>query len=379
MRTWLGDTAREIALYPRILAARGAAIGGVFRGASGRASGGASGAPRLLALPSSGPHQSSLLRVYRIADRLEAKGWRAVVAPARLDAAARRRVLAAFAPDLVLLQKSRHPLNDPVRLAGRRFVYDLDDADFADPALAPRIEASCRAAAAVVAGSAYVADWCRRFNEDVTVVWTGTPVSDGARPAHRDRAPVVAWAQSDPTRYRAEFAFLLDALGRARARRSALRLRLYGWRPDSDPAMLQALRDRGITVETTPPLPYDAFLRALREVAVGLSPICVQSAFSRGKSFGKVLGYLDARVPVIASDAGDHARFFDAASGVVGDDPEVWAAAIDRLLDDPDAREAMADRAFADFTRRLSIDAAADGVDAVLRRALDAPAKEIAA
>ena len=110
-----------------------------------------------------------------------------------------------------------------------------------------------------------------------------------------------------------------------------------------------------------------AFLASLRDVAVGLSPIVAASPFSQGKSFGKILGYLDAGVPVIASDEADHALFFTAESGVVSNDPAVWEAAVARLLDDGAARAAMAGAARADMQRRLSVAAAAARLDGVLR------------
>ncbi|MEY8842268.1 hypothetical protein AB9K41_24835, partial [Cribrihabitans sp. XS_ASV171] len=59
-------------------------------------------------------------------------------------------------------------------------------------------------------------------------------------------------------------------------------------------------------MELKPFMSYDEFLASLRDVAVGLSPVHPDSDFSKGKSFGKILAYLDAKVPVICSEAVDH-------------------------------------------------------------------------
>jgi hypothetical protein len=105
-------------------------------------------------------------------------------------------------------------------------------------------------------------------------------------------------------------------------------------------------------------------------VAVGLSPLVTQSPFSRGKSFGKVLGYLDAMVPAVVADAADHARFFTPQSGVVSNDLETCVQAVAMLLADPEAREKMAQTAFADYQKTLSLKAAASRTDVFLRSVL---------
>ena len=114
-------------------------------------------------------------------------------------------------------------------------------------------------------------------------------------------------------------------------------------------------------------MPYDRFLCALDDVAVGLSPICPETPFSRGKSFGKVLAYLDRGVPVIASDEADHSLFFTPGTGIIGNDPALWAEAVEGLLGDAAARQAMADAGHAALCARLSTAAAARQVDRLLR------------
>jgi hypothetical protein len=331
----------------------------------------AKGAPKVMFLPSSGPFGSSLLRAYNVSDALAARGWASLCVHSSLDLKARRRAFDAFAPDLLVVQKSRHPLNDPEHFQGLPFVYDIDDADFLSPKLTDRMTRTCAKARGVMAGSRYVAEWCAQWTPNVDVIWTGTEVSSGPRPAHAERAPIVTWAQADPHGYPEEFAFVHDVLLAARPRLPELTLRLYGWKPGADEAMLGPLHDAGITVETRPPMSYEDFLVSLREVAIGLSPVMVQSPYSRGKSFGKILAYLDAQAPVIASDEGDHSLFFDEGSGVVSNDAAVWIDAVVRLLSDPQARDAMAAQATRKMESQLSLDAAVDKVEAALRKALD--------
>jgi hypothetical protein len=355
LRRAAADTVREIRLRRRIAAMP------------------AGGGPKVAFLPSAGRFGSALLRSYAFAEALEARGWRTIVAPASFSQARRMRILKAFGPDLLALQASRLALNDPDLLpAGAPFVYDIDDADFLDPALADRMARTCAQARAVTAGSRYVASWCAAHCADVSVLWTGTQRTAGPRPLHCDRAPILTWAQAAPFRYPKEFAFVETIALALQARlEDGLTLRLYGWGGAADPALLARMKAAGVRIELIPTLGYEAFLTSLREAAVGLSPIIAEdSPFSRGKSFGKILGYLDAKKPVIASDHADHSAFFTEETGVISNDPDVWIAAAEALLRDPERRQRMADAAEAALERSLTIDAATDGMETVLRRAL---------
>lgn len=338
LRSTLGRIAREAVLYPAALRPR-------------------RGRPRLAVLPSQARVQSGLLRGYNMADELRLHGWQAIVLPPHLTQAQRQRLLALFRPDLLLVQQCRHPLNRVQHLEGWRLVLDIDDADFLDPALQDELEAMARRAAGVVCGSRYIRDWALPFTANARVIWTGTPVSTATTPRHGERRPIVTWAQSSPLGYVAEFAFVRDVMCRTAARIGPVQFRLYGWDAPPDHPYLDEMHAAGVTVELLPFLEYPAFLASLREVAVGLSPI-VPEGFSRGKSFGKILGYLDADVPVICSDEADHALFFTAESGIVSNDPEIWVDAICSLLADPGRRDAMAAAARRAFAAQLSTGAA---------------------
>lgn len=329
--------------------------------------------PKLAFLPSSGRQGASLLRAYLIADALAARGWRNLVLPHHLARGQRLRVLRRFKPDLLFVQGARHALNDPAHFGGAPYVFDLDDADFGNPAMCERLTRICTQAQAVIGGSRYVADWMRRYNPKGAVVWTGAPVTESAQADHARRKLVVTWAQAEPLGYPVEFSFVQEVILGLKARGADFSFRLYGWRNLADRAPIARMEQAGVSVELCAPMPYAAFVASLRETAVGLSAICPASAFSKGKSFGKILAYLDARVPVIASDEADHALFFDAETGVVSNSPDVWVDAAVRLLADPGLRDRMANAAHQRMCERLSTEAAAAQIDAFLRSLLNAP------
>lgn len=351
LKSYIGHRVRELALYPRIIAK--------------------SGAPKVLFFPWSGPEGFSQLRIYNIADGLAANGWKTLVVPKQLELSQRARIVRLFKPDILVFQKCRHPLNDADYAFGKPFILDLDDADWFDEVLYDRMVRTVSAACGIIAGSDFVADWCRQYNLDTTVIWTGAPVTgaSGQQTAHADRAPIVTWAQADPLGYIAELDLVRAFVKCLRETGAEFTFRLYGVRSDSYGEELRRQFDTE-PLELVPPLTYDRFCQSLQEVAIGLSPIIPQSDFSRGKSFGKILAYLDARVPVISSDEADHARFFEGDAGLVSNDLERWVSYAGDLLSDPARRETVAGNAYQLFRQKLSLSAATDQVATFLQTRL---------
>lgn len=315
---------------------------------------------------------SSNLRAFAIGEQLAARGWQVTMLPETLTIAQRQRILRRVRPDVLLIQKARIPPNRPALYPGIPVVFDLDDADWLNPVQASALEQCCRDACAVIAGSRLVADWCRQFSADVTVVWTGADVPADRGPAQTTRAPIVAWASSEPMAYPVEANFIARLIAALAATGQDFSIRIYGIRDDAaDGAYLDRLRESGVPVEGIGPLPYAAFLKSLQDVAVGLNPLIALDGFSQGKSFGKVLGYLSAGVPTISHPCVDHPDLFtDGVDGYLRDALDAWTEAARELIDQPTRREAMAQAAFETLRTHLSIGVVTDQVEAVLRRAM---------
>jgi hypothetical protein len=329
------------------------------------------GQPLVLFLPCEGRQGAALFRCYLLGAQLRGLGWRCIVLSPRLTLAQRIRFLKAAAPDLIVMQGARHALNRPDYYTGVPIVYDLDDADFHLPHLATATEQAMPQVVAVLAGSQYIADWCDAARaRNVHVVWTGAPVSSVSHVPHSRRGAVVAWAQTRPMTYTREAEWVRCVVRRLGQRHPGLTLRLFDRRPTDDPSFADSFAGAGVAVDWRASQSYGRYLQSLNDVAVGLAPLAHETPFSRGKSFGKILAYLDRRVPVIASDVGEPARFFTPATGIVSNERAVWCDGASRLLLDAGARTRMTERAFGQFRHRLSIDAAARRVDVVLRDVL---------
>jgi len=323
--------------------------------------------PMAVFLPAGPPQGAALLRIYNVAEALRPLGWRTAVLPSKLTLAGRRRYLAAARPDIVVMQGVRHALNRPALYPGVPIVFDIDDADFHLDRFAGPMREAMGGVTSVVAGSRYIAEWCRENGApEARVIWTGTPVSPAGGPAHAARPPVVAWAQTRPGAYHREAALVARVMAGVAARRPGVTLRLYDRRAGDDPAFVDRFRAPGLAVEWWKACPYRDYLDSFGDVAVGLAPLCPETPFSRGKSFGKVLAYLDRGVVVVGSDAGEHGAFFTGETGVITDDEAAWVDGIVRLLDAAAIRQEIAGAARECFAARLSVAAAAAGMADVL-------------
>lgn len=332
--------------------------------------------PRVMILPcASRDVGSSRLRAYNIGDYLAAHGWATALCQPSLTMSQRLRIARLFKPDVILIQMARHPDNVPQPFAPVPAVFDIDDADFQDKTQLPRILANMAGCRHVIAGSRYIADWCRQHNPAVDVVWTATPVRPGPVRSQLDRRKIVSWAAGDPVGYPDEADFVREVMALVAAERQDITFRLYG---DDGSAGYQALvaryRADGISIETRPSLAYDSFLQSLEDVAVGLNPLVNMDGFSAGKSFGKVLAYLDANVPCINTPNVDHPLFFDnGRNGYLADvDARRWAELVIELIDSPEQRERLAHAARSDLVARLSVPAAGRRVEAALKSAIAA-------
>lgn len=323
--------------------------------------------PRVAFLPARARTQSSLLRIYNLSDAMRGLGWRTLVVPWTLTLSQRRRVLSGFAPDVIVMQGPRHGLNRPCFYPDWPIVYDMDDADFHIAHLAEPVARAMPQVAAVMAGSSYIAQWCLAAGAPAApVVWTGTPVSSTARPPQAGRPSVVAWAQTRPDTYKREAAMVASVMARVALHVPGVVLRLYDRQGTGDQAFLAEFKIPGLELEWHPPMPYAAYLTSFDDVAVSLAPLCPDTPFSRGKSFGKVLAALDRKVPVVGSDACEHGAFFQPDTGIITNDVDLWVSSIIDLLSDPARRQGLADRAFRAFGEALTVQAAALRADEVL-------------
>ncbi len=314
---------------------------------------------------------SSRERVYRIAVHLKSLGWRVIIAPHQLSLKQRQRLLRIENPDILFIQTSRHPLNSPELYQTKNIVFDIDDADFENPATLESVIKCCTGSILVICGSTYIKDFCSQYNNRTYVVWTGMENQHAKYAPPSTRSNIIAWGTSNSLAYSAERDFI-GRVVKILGKKIDLELWIYG--ASDHPDLIEykkEIENNGINCKLIPPLSFDDYHKSLESCAIGLHPISLENPFSRGKSFGKLNSYIQRGVPIVTQRALDYPEFFiDGQSAVLADNEEEWARRIEELLIQPALRDRLANNAFTAFLQELNTPMVAKKIVTILESEL---------
>jgi glycosyltransferase involved in cell wall biosynthesis len=277
---------------------------------------------------------------------LEAAGIRCAVEPfprrsygARILARAGK--LAEF--DLLVIAKFKLETGERwlVRRRARRIAYDFDDAIYfgkpdtpgGEPDRSPRrvrkFNATCAIADLVTAGNATLAAAARRRAPRVEIVPTGIDLAGYAPPTSRKGTERIAWIGLPgnlPYLARAE-----EALRRLAQRRPGLRLVVVSERAPASFAAPIEFR----------PWSKETEAAALAACDVGIMPLD-DDDWTRGKGGFKLLQYMAAGLPTVASPVGVNREItVEGETGYLASTAGEWEERIERLLGDADLRERL--------------------------------------
>jgi len=262
--------------------------------------------------------------------------------------------------DLVIIERESFPYAPALieawlaRHGG--YVLELDDAIYLARGRRHKYDAMVRRARAIIVGNAELARYASRHNADVTVV------------------PTVI----DTTCYAAKPSYALGAPPR------------LGWvglpfnffhLASISPSLRRAHDELGaqlVVVSSRPPrlpLPFDfvpwqeaSEAEHIAAFDVGLMPL-VDSAFARGKCGLKLLQYMAAGVPAVASPVGVNAEIVQHdKNGLLARDGNEWLAAVRLLLADEPLRARLGKAARLRVETDYSLSAWAPRVAALYRR-----------
>lgn len=283
-------------------------------------------------------------RFRHLIPELEARGWRCRVVQASrgrffLRLLAHRSELRKVS--LLVLAKVRLGLGEGVllRRLTRRVVFDFDDALFLRqprrPGAAPdrsrlrrrKFAATCRVCDLVLAGNDFLAAAARPWSRRVEVL--PTPVDLEAYPelppTRRDRGAVVWIGRPENLVYLEPLRPAFVALAR---RVPDFRLRVICSRfPD------------------WPDVPLDRIMwsaageaEQLATAAVGIMPLS-DDDWARGKCAFKLLQYMAAGLPTVASPVGENREVVvEGETGFLASGPEAWSQRLAELLASPELR-----------------------------------------
>src|SRR5437867_1706256 len=249
-------------------------------------------------------------------------------------------VIAARNYDVVLIHRAACIIGPAIleRLIaalGRPIIYDFDDAIFvlhttdANRRFAwlkfPRKTASiCRISRHVVVGNSYLADYARRYNQNVTIVPTSVDI-DRYQPREKDRTNgrfVVGWTGSSTSQtYLEMFVPVLRklvALGN-------IELRVHS---DREPVL--------------PGVPYEwrawsaeNEVEELAQFDIGIMPM-PDEEFALGKCAMKALLYMAMGIPAVCSAIGANLEVIQSGeNGLLASTPAEWISHIEKLSADP--------------------------------------------
>lgn len=253
-------------------------------------------------------------------------------------------VRAASAHDVVLLNRDllggRGAFEDELFRRNPRVVFDFDDAIYLGAERAAHVAGICARAAWVTAGNERLAEFARRHTDRVSVL--PTVVDTDAYPVRTDhgthgRPLRVGWLGSDRSiqetlvphlpmlsRLRDALGFELVVISKPRPvlPAAAGAWRFVAWSP---------------AIET----------RIADLLDVGIMPL-VDEPYQRGKCGAKLLQYMAAGLPAVASPVGINIELLGDGRGLLASDAEQWHDVLARLAADADLRRALgaAGRAF---------------------------------
>ena len=285
-------------------------------------------------------------------------------------AARRLRALLRGGADLTWVEKEAFPFLPGLaeRLVPRPYVVDYDDAIFhaydrsGNPLvrrmLGRKLDPLLAGAAAVTAGNGYLADYATRHGagEVVRVPTVVDPARYPVLPAPAGARLRVGWIGTPSNaRYLAP---VIAALGMI-ADRVPLTLVTIG---------APVLRDLPVPQEVHA-WTEDSEARLLAGIDVGVMPL-PDDPFERGKCGYKLIQYMAAARPVIASPVGVNAEIVTSDVGLLALTERDWAEAIAALAADPARRVAMGTAGRRRVEDHYSIDAVAPGLIALFARVL---------
>jgi glycosyltransferase involved in cell wall biosynthesis len=318
---------------------------------------------------------------YRIAPllaELERRGWRCrvdVLPQRRYGLRVWQRVAALRASSVVLLHKLRLAPWEMrwVAWCNPRCAFDIDDATWLSqprrPGEPPAASASrrrafaatCRHARLTLAGNRFLAEHAQAAGARVALVPTAVDVR-ACPPAELERrsGAVAVWIGLPGNLQYLEP--LRPAFASVARDHPDFRLRVVS----------SAFPDwSDVPLERVPWAPGIENTAALTGADIGLMPLA-DDDFTRGKCAFKLLQYMAATLPCIASPVGanrdvvEHGR-----TGLLADAPDAWRDALAQLLADRTRREAMGRagraRVQQDYDVGVVVARAADRVEALVR------------
>lgn len=269
-----------------------------------------------------------------------------------------RRIFAivkAIPAHYVFIHRECAPLGPPLlewilaKILRKKIIYDFDDAIWlpntsAENKLAAlvkwhsKVNAICRWSYKVSCGNQYLADYARRFNDQVVVNPTTIDTTNLHNPQRYPNPPntdkiVVGWTGTHST---------LKYLDPILPVLQQLETRF----PDIVQFIVIANQEPLLPLKNLRFVPWtkESEIPDLLTFDIGIMPL-TDDIWAKGKCGFKALQYMALGIPAIVSPVGVNAEIVDThVNGFVADSPTEWLNALTTLMENKDLRHALGER-----------------------------------
>ena len=247
-------------------------------------------------------------------------------------------------------------------LAGRKFVLDFDDAVYLKYADSPRLADKFERLAALASGVVVANDalFAHFSAVNANTVKIPTAVDTAALAPREDKFPrlTLVWIGT-PVTCRAHLVPMAETL-RELKKSLDFDLLVIGGTPSP------ALDFAGVRI-----VPWSEAVanELLPRCHIGIMPLPAGDAFASGKSAYKLIQYLAAGLPAVASPVGENRVVVEAGvSGFLAESEEEWREALRRLVSDAETRGEMTAAARAEAVMKYSVRRVAPDIEKFLEK-----------
>jgi len=240
-------------------------------------------------------------------------------------------------------------------ILGKKVIYDIDDGLFLkEPFI---INNLIRLSDLVIVGGHGLFNYAKKYNENVALIPTSVDLKKYSPVAFRkcDHVRLGFVGSPSTTNY---LRLLLNPLGEL-AKHYDFEVRVIsspsyaGYKPFNH--LFKSFEKRGVKVKLIPWSAQGEF-HELRNIDIGLAPL-FNGEWEKYKGGFKVINYMAAGIPPVASDVGEHKHIVqDGVNGFLCKNDQEWFEKLRKLIEDENLRENMGANARKTAEEKYSIE-----------------------